>query len=71
MPATYVARLAEVQAAISSLLSGEAQSYTIDGRTVTKLDLAELYKIENDLRIKAVREQDGLRGGRFRKGVVS
>jgi hypothetical protein len=45
-----------VESAISALLTGGASSYSIGSRTVTKLDLAELFKQRDMLTIAASRE---------------
>lgn len=45
-----------VESAISALLTGGASSYSIGSRTVTKLDLAELFKQRDMLAIAASRE---------------
>lgn len=49
MSIDYQARLTAVSAAISALLSGGAQSYTIDGQSVTKLDIGKLMDEERRL----------------------
>lgn len=61
----YAARLTQVQAAISAILSGGVESYTVDGRTVTKLDLAWLTREESRLVAKANRAARV--GGAFRR----
>ncbi len=55
-PATL---LAEVEAAISALLSGEHQSYSIGGRAVTRLDLSELFEQRRMLQAEIARESGG------------
>lgn len=59
----YAARLELVQAAITGILSGGHQSYSIDGQSVTKLDLPMLQKEEQRL-VGLVRRQS--RGSAFR-----
>lgn len=61
----YAARLAQVQAAISAILTGGHQSYTVDGRSVTKLDLPQLQREESRLIGKMNR---AARGGAFSRG---
>lgn len=63
----YAARLELVRAAISSLLGGKVQSYTIDGMSVTKLDLAWLTKEEERLVAKVARQSR--RSGAFRQAA--
>lgn len=60
----YEARLTKVQAAISAILTGGHQSYTIDGQAVTKLDLGWLTKEEE--RLVARINRLNRRGGAFR-----
>jgi len=48
--ATSAERLAIVQDAIDSLISGRVKSYTIAGRTVTYLDLKDLRAQEEMLK---------------------
>lgn len=65
--ATYTEQLASVQAAIATI-EGGAQSYAIEGRSVSRGDLETLYKRESWLRKMADREA---RGGSFRvRGVT-
>jgi hypothetical protein len=54
--ATSASLLAQVEAAIEALLTGGASSYSIGSRSVTKLDLAELFKQRDMLMIAASRE---------------
>ena len=54
--ATSASLLAQVEAAIEALLTGGASSYSIGSRSVTKLDLAELFKQRDMLAIAASRE---------------
>jgi hypothetical protein len=61
----YEARLGEVQAAISAILSGGVQSYTLDGQSLTKLDLGWLSIEESRLIAKINRASR--RGGAFRR----
>lgn len=60
----YETRLAQVQAAIAALLSGGVASYTIEGMSVTKLDLAALTREEARLIALIARRR---RGGAFRR----
>lgn len=60
----YQARLTQVQAAIAAILGGGVQSYTVDGRSLTKLDLDWLTKEENRLIAKVNRQSRS--GGAFR-----
>ena len=57
--ATSASLLAQVEAAIEALLTGGASSYSIGSRSVTKLDLAELFKQRDMLAIAASREAGG------------
>lgn len=63
----YEARLALVQAAITALLTDRIESYTIDGQTVTRLDLDWLGKEES--RLVARINRLARRGGAFRQAV--
>lgn len=51
-------QLTSVQSAISAI-EGGAQSYTINGRTVTKANLADLYDREEQLLARQARENRG------------
>jgi hypothetical protein len=51
--------LAQVEAAIEALLTGGASSYSIGNRSVTKLDLADLFEQRRILSIEAARESRG------------
>lgn len=64
----YSARLTKVQAAIDAILSGGHAAYTVDGQSVTKLDLAMLQKEEQRL-IGLINRQAG-RGGSFKTVVT-
>ncbi len=70
MAKSYAQQLEEVQAAIEAIESG-AQSLTVEGiRSLTRADLATLYKREERLQGLALREARG--GGiRVRYGVPS
>jgi hypothetical protein len=57
MPKTNVEMLDEVQEAISAVLRN--QSYTIDGRTLTRANLADLQKREEALLLRVNRESRG------------
>ena len=63
----YAARLILVQAAITALLTGQVQSYTIEGQSVTKLDLKGLQ--EEASRLVAKISRQARRGGAFRQAV--
>jgi hypothetical protein len=63
----YQARLDKVQAAITSLLDGGMQQYTIDGQSVTKLDLDWLSREE--ARLVARISRQNRRTGAFRNAV--
>lgn len=63
----YEARLALVQAAITALLTDKIVSYTIDGQTVTRVDLDWLSREESRLLSKINRL--ARRGGAFRQAV--
>lgn len=56
----YAGRLAKVQAAISNILDGKVQSYEIDGRQLTKLDLDWLTREEERLAAKIARQSRGI-----------
>jgi hypothetical protein len=55
--------LAQIEAAIEALLTGGASSYSIGARSVTKLDLAELFAQRRMLQAEVARENGG---GMFR-----
>jgi len=48
--------LDSVNAAILALTNGGASSYSINGRTVTKLELNDLYVMRKDLMFEVQRE---------------
>lgn len=52
MAIDHAARLALVQAAIEAILTGQAESYTIEGQTVTKLQLPWLRREEERLQAR-------------------
>lgn len=62
----YASRLAEVQAAISSILAGEMESYTVEGQTVTKLNIDVLTRMERRLSGLAARQAGTRRA--FKRG---
>lgn len=64
--AVWETRLGLVQGAIAALLSGQAQSYEIDGMTVTRLNLREL--TDEETRLSALLARASRRGGAFRVG---
>ncbi len=49
-------RLAEIEAAITALTLGGAASYTVGGRSVTKFNLPDLYKLRTQLQFEVQRE---------------
>lgn len=51
--------LNEVDAALSALLTGGASSYSIQGRTVTKLDLDSLFNARDRL-IRQLERESGI-----------
>lgn len=53
---TPAQELALINAAITAILEGKAQSYAINGRSVTRLDLASLWKRKSDLEIAISRD---------------
>ena len=55
---TTTEKLESVQAAIAAI-EGGAQSYSISGRSLTRANLAELYKQERFLEKKLARESAG------------
>lgn len=55
---SYTTQLESVQAAIAAI-EGGSQSYSIQGRTLTRGDLQALYSREEDLRRKVDRETRG------------
>jgi len=55
---SYTTQLESVQAAIAAI-EGGAQSYSVQGRSVSRGDLAMLYKREETLRRKVDRETRG------------
>jgi len=55
---TYSEQLEEVQAAISAIITG-AQSYTAEGRSLTRGDLKVLMDEEKRLRMMVKRETAG------------
>lgn len=61
----YAARLAEVQTAISKILSGGIESYEIEGQRVTKLNIEVLMRYEQryaGLARRAARTRGAFRG---------
>lgn len=65
--ASAASLLALIDAAIEALLTGGASSYSIGNRSVTKLDLAQLFEERRILQQQADRETGG---GVFRKAVI-
>lgn len=62
MPKTTAQQLDQVQAAIESIELG-GQAYEFKGRTMTRADLATLYKREERLKALLAREGRGGTGG--------
>jgi hypothetical protein len=58
--ATTASLLAAVEAAIEALLNGGVESYSIGSRSVTKLDLAELFAQREKLQNQVNRETGGI-----------
>ncbi len=54
--ATSASLLAQIDAAIEALLTGGASSYSIGSRSVSKLDLADLFAERRMLQMQVVRE---------------
>lgn len=52
--------LTQVEAAISALLTGGASSYSIGSRSVTKLDLAQLFEERRMLQAEVSRSTTGM-----------
>jgi hypothetical protein len=66
--ATAASLLSQIDAAIESLLTGGAESYSIGNRTVTKLDLGDLFEQRNILQTQVERESGGgLRLAKFQR----
>lgn len=61
-PATL---LTSVESAITALLSGGAESYSIGSRTVTKLDLADLFEQRRILQAEVARSSSGVSYAKF------
>lgn len=57
--ATAATLLAQIDAAIEALLTGGASSYSIGNRSVTKLDLGQLFEERRLLQTAVAREQNG------------
>lgn len=57
--ATNATLLAQIDAAIEALLTGGASSYSIGGRSVTKLDLDKLFAQRERLQFLVDRENRG------------
>jgi hypothetical protein len=54
--ATATSLLAQIDAAIEALLTGGASSYSIGNRSVTKLDLGDLFEQRRLLQVQVQRE---------------
>ena len=54
--ATATSLLAQIDAAIEALLTGGASSYSIGNRSVTKLDLGDLFAQRRLLQVQVQRE---------------
>lgn len=60
--------LAAVEEAIEKVLAGEHTSYSIDGRSVTRLDLDKLFQRRSDLQKELARSSSAtFRLARFKK----
>lgn len=57
--ATSASLLAQIEAAIEALLTGEASSYSIGSRSVTKLDLGQLFLERRMLQGEVERDASG------------
>lgn len=57
--ATYQTLLTQIDAAIEALLTGGVESYSIGARTVTKLDLDDLFKWREQVNMAANRQSRG------------
>jgi hypothetical protein len=55
----YEQQLAAVQQAILDIITGKVESYEIGNRSVTKLNIDVLYKIQKDLEGLVARERQG------------
>lgn len=53
------AELTAVNAAILAIVTGKAQSYSINGRTVTRLDLNSLRELRKELEAVIARASSG------------
>jgi hypothetical protein len=53
------ALLTQIETAIQALLTGGASSYSIGSRSVTKLDLEQLFQERRMLQVEAQRESSG------------
>lgn len=53
---TPAQELALINAAITAILEGKAQSYSMNGRDVTRLDLNDLWKRKNELEAAIARD---------------
>lgn len=58
--ATPAQLLSQIEAAIEALLTGGASSYSIGNRSVTKLDLKELFEQRRMLQAEVDRESTGM-----------
>lgn len=54
--ATAASLLVLIETAIENLLTGEHESYTIGSRTVTRLDLADLFEERRLLKAEAAKD---------------
>lgn len=57
--ATAASLLAQIDTAIEALLTGGHESYTIGNRSVTKLDLSDLFEQRRILKTEVERESGG------------
>jgi hypothetical protein len=66
--ATAASLLAQIDSAIEALLTGGASSYSIGARTVTKLDLKDLFNERRLLQTQIERDNGGgLRVAKFQR----
>jgi len=67
--ASAASLLAQIETAIEALLVGGASSYSIGTRSVTKLDLSQLFEERRILQREASRESSG--SGAYRLGKIT
>lgn len=57
--ASYSSLLSQIDTAIEALLTGQHESYTIGARSVTRLDLDDLFSWRERVAVAAQRESSG------------